>query len=196
MMWEPAVHAGIVPVLIELLALLRSLPDEEMAYIVAGVSGLILVPAISGGIGPWAVGLLRALARLLSADPPMAAQMSLSLLYEVGAEHPDLVVDCRTWGIEDSLQRLTLHSDPKTAESAVKLQQLFFPHRPAHVSSSPTARILSRFIDFPYCVTMEWFCLLTCSDLGSRGAFNMIAQILCVLLVVGIAGSGTARVMR
>jgi hypothetical protein len=45
-------------------------------------------------------------------------------LVDVGSQHPELLVDCHTWGIEDSVERMTRHSDLDCRVKAVLLRDL------------------------------------------------------------------------
>jgi hypothetical protein len=132
-LWKHAVNAGIVPDLIYLLAH----GDEQTVSRAVLVSGLILTPAAREELGWWAPGLVRAMAQLLNANPPVVPSLVLSALCTFGTVNPDIGKDCRTWGIEASVQRLTMHSDPDTAALAVELKELFFVHQAPEVGPKP-----------------------------------------------------------
>ncbi len=128
---QPMINAGIIPVFIDLL----KLGHEPTTVKIVELSGLLLLPAYPGQIVPGGVGLLRALAQLLDAVPPVTSRVAAVTLYNVGAAHPELTVDCRTWGIEDTVQQLTLHADRATAVAASRVNKLLFDHDGADVSS-------------------------------------------------------------
>jgi hypothetical protein len=121
-LWKPAVDAGIVPLFIDLL----TLGHEPMTIEVTSAAGFLLTPVPQGEAALWDGGLLRALAGLLTADSPIVLAGALDVLFNVGWVHPELIVDCRTWGIEHSVQRLAVHADPTVAGIAKMVNNFFF----------------------------------------------------------------------
>jgi hypothetical protein len=125
---KSAVEAGIVPLFIDMLALRH----EPTIYLVLRLVFPVLVPADRGEVQQWAGGLLRAVSELLLASPPIAPERAADALFQLGAVHRPLIADYRSWGIDASVQRLSRHSDPETAEAATKL--LFLVNEGMHVS--------------------------------------------------------------
>jgi hypothetical protein len=118
---KAAVDAGIVPILVDLL----KFDDEVTIVLVVRVSALLLVPAPRETVGAWGRDLMRASARLLTASRPVTQRDTIEMLAKIGETHPQLLVDCHTWGIDDAVQRLTIDSDVATAAAALKLKKLF-----------------------------------------------------------------------
>jgi hypothetical protein len=121
-LWKTAVDAGIVPITIDLL----TLDDEQTSIGLVLVSGFILMVLPRGEAQSWEGGLLRAVAKLLTSTSPMVLQVTADVVFNVAFMHPELIVDCRTWGIEDAVQRLTMHIDPGIAAPANRVNNLFF----------------------------------------------------------------------
>ncbi len=119
-MWKPAVDAGIVPVLLDLLTLRHG----QTLGSTLELSGMLLMSAPRGEAEQWGVELVRATAGLLNAARPVALHDAAKVLHTVGKKHPALIADCHTWGIEVSLQQLTLHSNSDTAAAARQLKKL------------------------------------------------------------------------
>jgi hypothetical protein len=117
-----AVDAGVGPVLVEVLML----GHEPTVVKALEVSRMLLMAAPEEDTGEWRVGLVCATARLLSADPPVAVRDAVELLHLVGMTDLQLIADCYTSGIEDGLQRVTVHSEPGIRTAAHKLKELLF----------------------------------------------------------------------
>jgi hypothetical protein len=120
----PAMDAGIVSVLTDLVMQ----RDEETTGVLLGLVLLVLLAVPQGGAG----GLPRAVAGLLSFDCPKTLGVTTEMLSCIASMRPDLILDCHTWGIKDSLERLTLNNDEGTAAAARKL--LFLVNLMADVS--------------------------------------------------------------
>jgi hypothetical protein len=119
--WRSAVDAGVVPFFIDLL----DLRHEPTIGQVLRLSGLLFLPVPAEEIGSRADGLSRAIARLLTANLPVAPAAA-KMLSHIAMVHPKLVRDWHTWGIEDTVQRLTTHSDLATAGAALDLKRSLF----------------------------------------------------------------------
>ncbi len=125
-LWRSAVNAEIVPVLIDLL----THRHEQTVCKTLELSGMLLMSAPEAEVARWGVGLVYATTRVLSADRPAAVRDAAEMLHKVGTAHPCLIADCHTWRIDNSLQRLTMHSDPGTAAAARHLKKLLSSVRP------------------------------------------------------------------
>jgi hypothetical protein len=121
--WESALDMGIVPVLIDLLSLGHG-PTSVRSLRISGL--LLLVPPPEAKAVEWRQGLVRAVARLLTANPPVALKNAAKLLYLTASTCPELIGDWRTWGIEESVQQLSVHSDPAIAAAADELRKVLF----------------------------------------------------------------------
>ncbi len=119
-LWKSADDWGIIPVLVDVL----TLRHEATVELALEVSGMLLMSAPKGSLGQAGLGLMRASARVLCGDRPVAVQRAAQMVHDVGARHPELIADCHTWGIDDSLQRLTMHSDAGPAAAACQLKKL------------------------------------------------------------------------
>jgi hypothetical protein len=153
--WRPAVNAGIVPVLIDLL----THRHEQTVSKTLELSGMLLTSAPEGEVGQWGLGLVHATTRVLSADRPVAVRNAAEMLHKVGSAHPCLIADCHTWRIDDSLQQLTTHSDPGTAAAALHLKKLLSSVKP-EPDVSPllnSTSILSPSLD--YCLVYITWCV-------------------------------------
>jgi hypothetical protein len=117
-LWTDAAVAGIFPVLTKLLRVKHE-PTIIQALV---LSAFLILPVPPGQVGSRAEGVPRAIAGLLTAESPVAGRAAAMLSYIIST-HPKLVRDWPTWGINDALQRLTMHSDPDTAAAAVELQK-------------------------------------------------------------------------
>jgi hypothetical protein len=118
--WKPAIHAGIVPVLTHLL----TSGHEATIFGVLRLSGSLLLASLPEEPRPGAGTLPRAIAGLLSASPPVAVYEAAETLLNIGQMRPDLIEDSHAWGMADSLQRLKLHGDPRTAAAATRLMSI------------------------------------------------------------------------
>jgi hypothetical protein len=114
---KAALDAGIIPVLCGLLAVC----DEQRIERVLALSAFLLRVKAPGHEGEWAGRLPHAIARLLNASLPVAAAQAADTLFNMCSTHPQLLQECHTWGLGDSLGRLTAHSDPEMAAAAKKL---------------------------------------------------------------------------
>jgi hypothetical protein len=112
-----ALDAGIVLVLCDLLAVC----DEPRIMEVLTLSTSLLLVTSPGDGGQWTGRLPHAIVRLLNASPPVAAAQAADTLFNMCITHRQLLLDCDTWGMGDSLRRLAAHSDPGTAAAAKKL---------------------------------------------------------------------------
>jgi hypothetical protein len=119
-MWTAAVNAGVVPVLADLL----TRPHKTTTATALELSGMLLMSAPRGEAGRWGSDLVRASARLLTANPPVAVRDAVEMLHKVGFARPELIADWQSWGIDDSLHRLTMHNDQGTAAAARQLETL------------------------------------------------------------------------
>jgi hypothetical protein len=142
--WSSAVNAGIVPVLIDLL----TAGHEQTVSKTLELSGMLLTSAPEGEVTRWGVGLVHACTRLLSADRPVAVRVAAEMLHIVGETHHALIADCHTWGIDLSLQRLTMHSDPGTACAAHQLKNLLSCVKPKpNVSPQPPPDVTNSMLE-------------------------------------------------
>jgi hypothetical protein len=119
-LWKSAEHWGVIPVLVDVL----TLRHEATVELALEVSGMLLMSAPKGSLGQAGLGLMRASARVLCGDRPVAVQRAAEMVHDVGAKHPELIADCHTWGVDDSLQRLTMHSHAGIAAAARQLKKL------------------------------------------------------------------------
>jgi hypothetical protein len=147
-----AFDAGIVPVFTDWLRL----GHEPAVVKIVEFSFSLLVPVPPGEVGPLGDGLLQAVATLLNSDPPIARRNAANLLSRIASVYPGVVVDYRTWGIADSVQRLRMHSDPATAAAARKL---FLVLSSPNVSSclTPPHACAACFL-LSICVHMQGLC--------------------------------------
>jgi hypothetical protein len=125
-LWKPAVDAGIIAVLLDLL----TLGHEQTVSSSLELSGMLLMSAPRGEAEQWGVGLVQTTAQLLSAKPPVALRDAARMLHSIGMARPTLIANFHTWGINDSLQHLTTHSDPDTAAAAGQLKKLLSDAKP------------------------------------------------------------------
>ncbi len=109
----PAMDAGIVPVLTDLVMQ----RDEQTTGGLLGLVILVLLAVPQGGAG----GLPRAVAGLLGFDCPKTLGVATETLSCIASMRPDLITDCHTWGMDDTLERLTLNNDQRTAAAAREL---------------------------------------------------------------------------
>jgi hypothetical protein len=131
-----AIDAGIVPVLFKLIAS----AEEPAVYRAALLSSLLLGPAYAGDprvVGPWAS------VRKCTSAQQRSAGGAIRGSWRAGQHrhHSDMGVDLRAWGIADSVQRLTMHTDLEMAALAVRLEKMFFVQHAPEVSSSPSPSI-------------------------------------------------------
>jgi hypothetical protein len=176
--WRSAVNAEIVPVLIDLL----TAGHEQTVSTTLELSGMLLVSAPEGEVARWGVGLVHATTRVLTGHRPVAVRHAAEMLHKVGMAHPCLIADCHTWGIDNSLQQLTMHSDPGTAAAACQLKKLLSGVKPApdvspqfesHVSSYTRSLTTYLCISYGYvglllcpihCPTSKSQCAALCGD--------------------------------
>jgi hypothetical protein len=117
---KPAIDASLVPAIIELITL--SAFHEGTIIDIVILSGCLLLGPTPEAAEPWAGRLLCAVAGLICATPPVASCAAANLLLNIGLLRPDQLADFRSWGLVDSLGRLTLHNDPDTAAAAKRLE--------------------------------------------------------------------------
>lgn len=121
---RPAVDAGIIPVLSELLMV----GQEPTTLQLLQVSRRVLLaapPAESGGAQQWAGGLPPAIAKLLTVvGHPGVVSAAAETLFNVGKMRPDLLTGFQMWGVGEYLQRQKLDRDPCTAAAANGLQSI------------------------------------------------------------------------
>lgn len=118
--WKPVLDAGLVAVLRSNFPLLRGVDKVTSTYLL-GLFALLerLLLAVPPGEGvSWAAGVPRAIARLITAQPPVAPRHAACMLLQMGALHLQWLADCDKWGMADSLRRLKHDSDPDTAHAA------------------------------------------------------------------------------
>jgi hypothetical protein len=117
--WKPAYKAGIVLVLSNLLRL-----NETTAHNVLALAVSLLLVTPDGEGGPGVGRLPFAVARLLTAKPPVAPAAAAHTLVTMCLRDRQVLVDCDTWGVGDTLKQLAMHSDPDTAAAAKNLLSL------------------------------------------------------------------------
>jgi hypothetical protein len=64
---------------------------------------------------------MRATAALLTAEAHVATTCALEGLFGIGVVRRDLITDFATWGMDDTMERLTKHSDTYMAAAARRL---------------------------------------------------------------------------
>jgi hypothetical protein len=132
--WGPAIRAGIVEALSDLL----KHSDGPTAMGLLRLSGCMLLDAPPRGVQEWARGLPRAIAGLITANPPLVAGPAADLLLSVGIKRPELLFGFDSCGLEDGVRRLSTDIDPDTAAVAKGL--VYFATRIArdcNVRSTP-----------------------------------------------------------
>jgi hypothetical protein len=118
-LWKPATDGGILPLLLNMFPP----ADENTSAALLLLLGHLLLVTPSHVTEQWAPRLIHAIARRLTdSSQPIAHGPALSILFEFGVTQLKLVKGWRSWRIEDSLERLTLHSDPDIKTVAVKLK--------------------------------------------------------------------------
>jgi hypothetical protein len=142
--WRPAINAGLLPVIMDLL----TMGHKPLVLSLLRLSGILLMPLPNRAAEPWARGLLRAVAGLISARPPVAPEAAMELLLSVGIIRRDFMMDFHTWGIYDGLQRFAAHTNPRTA--AVARALLFLVNSGSDVSSTLSPRIHALHVAFFY----------------------------------------------
>jgi hypothetical protein len=120
--WGPATDAKIVSVFNELLALGS---EATVNRILLPLGGLLAAGPGAKAVS-WAPRLARAIAQLLTANPPVALCEAATVLCNIGRKHPQFIVDCHTWGIEARVQQLAVDKDPAVAAAADQLWKLLF----------------------------------------------------------------------
>jgi hypothetical protein len=122
-LWKPAVDLGIMPIFLDLLTVDHNLTKVEVTM----AAGFLLLSVPAGQAESVDAGIMRTIAGLLlTSSSPLVLGTAVDILFNVGYEHPELIVDCRTWGIEQSLQRLTLHAEADVATAAKNANDLLF----------------------------------------------------------------------
>lgn len=124
--WKPAIDAGIVPVIMDLLSC-----DLETVRSALWLSTRLLLAAPN--VEVWAGGLPRAIAGLCSSSPDMALD-TVDMLFDIGLVRREVIADFHTWGVYASLKRLATCSHPQLAAAASRL--LFLVDHGLDVSSS------------------------------------------------------------
>jgi hypothetical protein len=152
---ETAINAGVIPVLVKLLRI----PHESIVVRALGLAVPLMTAGPCGSSGGAARGageLLRAIAGLISATPPLAAGKAADALFDILKVQPDLIVDYQSWGIDDTLRQLTTPCDLGTAASAKSLLSLV--DKQVGVSSIPlTAGPWCCFLPFTFsCTVVCW----------------------------------------
>jgi hypothetical protein len=124
----PAMDARIVAVLTEVV----KKRDEKTIVCLLVLVRSVLLAVPQGGAG----GLPRAIAGLLTSDGPQTLVIATNTLLCIALMRPDLIKDWHTWGMDDTLERLTLNNDKRTAAAARELLSLVnlmvdvsMPHR-------------------------------------------------------------------
>jgi hypothetical protein len=169
--FKPVIDAGLVPVLMDLLRL-RHEPSAAQALHLAET---LLLATPHGNPPRWSWGLMGAVAGLLSAEPPVEPGRAAEVLFHVGMERRQLIVDYQPWGIDASVRRLARSPDAETAAAAKKLlyvvnegkyvsairspyRQLVFPRLASLcdcILLGPTN--LARFTQVEFCFTIRNF---------------------------------------
>jgi hypothetical protein len=134
--WKPAIDAGIVPVIVDLLAL----PDRKTILSLLRLSGSVLLAGPRGEGQRWAGELPRAIAGLVNAKPPVAVHEAVAMLFNIALRR-DLVLDLRAWGVHEAVRRLESDRDPETARGAKGL--LFMVSQRLDVRPPPSLHILN-----------------------------------------------------
>jgi hypothetical protein len=118
-LWKPAIDGRILPLLLDLFPP----ADEKTSVPLLGLSGNLLLVAPTNLTELWAPRHMRAIARRLTdISQPIAHGPALEMLFEISIQQPKLVKDWQSWGIENSLEQLTMHNDPDMKTVAVKLK--------------------------------------------------------------------------
>jgi hypothetical protein len=139
-LWKPAVDEGILPLLLDMF----QDANEHTIVPLVGSSGLLLQVAPTHVTEQSTPGLVRAIARVLISPSPTAHEFAVGMLLEIGRKHPAVVKSWQSWGIEESLKRLTLHSDPALKDLAMQLEvMLFSATEEPDVSSDPSHALQS-----------------------------------------------------
>jgi hypothetical protein len=146
-LWKPSIDAEIVSVVCDLLAL----GDEPTVMKVLKASGRALVSGQPAKALRWAPGLTRAIAQLLTAGPPVAVREAAEILLHVARTRPHLIEDCHTWGIEASVQRLSMDNDPAVAAAADQLWKLLFSGKQDTEVRVPTMKDMHVSMTFSSC---------------------------------------------
>jgi hypothetical protein len=123
-------EAGMIPVFSELL----KLGDEEALAELLSVAGSVLLTLPYGQSGMAEAAFMHDIAAFLTAEPLFAPMHALEGLFAIGIVRRDLIMDFATWGVADSVQRLTKHRDTPTAVAAKRL--LFLVSDGLHVGST------------------------------------------------------------
>jgi hypothetical protein len=134
--WKPAIDAGIVPVIVDLLAL----PDRKTILSLLRLSGTVLLAGPRGEGQRWAGQLPRAIAGLIIGKPPVAVHEAVAMLFNIALRR-DLALDLRAWGVYETVRRLESDSNPDTARGAKGL--LFMVDHGLNVRPAPSLRNLS-----------------------------------------------------
>ncbi len=113
---------GLLPLFLDLFPL----GDTRTKVYLTMLSGDALPLATEEDAGRWGPGLLRAIALLVRGTRPADthAAVVVDTLMEIFRTHPELLADCRAWRIEDSLKRLTRHSNSDMAGKAALLLEI------------------------------------------------------------------------
>jgi hypothetical protein len=135
-LWRPLIDAGILPILIDLNALGNAKAAEHLLLL----SATVLLTAPSSEVGQLGANLLGEIARLASEGSPAVTRIpAAQFLYEIGMEHPQLILGCRTWKIEETVEQLMRHPNPDVAEKAQALKHHLFAAK--MVSAAPPTHI-------------------------------------------------------
>jgi hypothetical protein len=149
--WKPAVDAGMVRVITDLL---HALDNASTIANILRLSEGVLLACPPGGVDDWAGGLPRAIAGLLTARPPVALGAAVHTLFDVGVLRPDLLAGFPTWGAHESVQQLTGDSHFRTAAAAKGL--LFIVDHGLDVSFSPWYAFFFDFSDLHVNANYSW----------------------------------------
>jgi hypothetical protein len=145
-LWKAAMDAGIMPIFRGLL----KLGHEGTTIEIVMASGFLMLSVPAGEGALWDGALTRVIAGLLTTSTaPLVLGATVDFLYHVGVKHPELIVDCRSWGIEQKLQQLTLHVNPALAAAAIKANGVLFPREQLPEVSSILAPRICAVHRFP-----------------------------------------------
>jgi hypothetical protein len=149
---QTAITAGVVPALINLLRV----PHEATLIDALGVAAPLLMAEPCGSSGTArqkADKLLRAIAGLITATPPLAAGAAADTLFHICSVRRELIKDYGKWGVDDTVRRLSKQSHPRTKAAAKRLRSLV--RQEAEVC---TTHISAASVAFALCSLHRGFC--------------------------------------
>jgi hypothetical protein len=115
--------------ILPLLTYVFSLGNTVTEVLLTVLTGYALRLAPAADIAEWGPFLLREISCLVAEALPTDehAPVVVESLLDIVQRHPELLVDCHQRGIDESLERLTHHSDVDTAAKAGLLKELLSP---------------------------------------------------------------------